>query len=167
MLQFWIVALIFLSPSSTAWATAVGGVDISPLVNSMINIVAAVILAASASIVGILANKLRQWFNVQIDKSEQDKITAIAQQELMKGVVASKALIEEKGWDHAEVHSQVAAIAINAADAALTSHGLNSSDPATIAKMESAVQAQLPAVFTQAAASPATPAAPPPDDKKP
>lgn len=135
-------------------------VDLKPITDTVVNGVAAVAMTLITGGLGLLAVKAKQWFNLQIDKATQDKITAIAQQELMKGVVASKDEIEAKGWDHIDVHNAVAAAAIQGADAALAAHGLDNSDPATIQKMQTAIQAQLPGVFTAAAASPATPAEP-------
>ena len=80
--------------------------------------------------------------------------------------VNSSALITEKGWDHIDVHNQVVGLALNSIVGrfpdVLKGVGLSPdlSDPKNVETITNALKRAMPAAFTAAANSPATPPAP-------
>jgi hypothetical protein len=134
-------------------------VDFQPIVQAVI--------AVFASAIGILGSavlyRLNRRFNLQISVDEEQRFDAALKKALTYGAVKAGNEIRAKGWDSAEVHSEIVATAMQQISTsfpdALSAVGLtaNLDDPKNAQMLTTALERALPEAMAQAAASPATP----------
>lgn len=125
-----------------------------------------------AWLVGQLIQKAAAYFGIKASAEDQAKMDSELKVALTQGFAGATALIDDKGWDHVDVHSHVLASALNfflqrnperstkIATAAGVANPAEPS-PAKDAAVTQSLLARLPDAAASAAASPATAAVKP------
>lgn len=138
-------------------------VNLNPLIEAAVGIG-----ATALSIFGSIAlNALRKRYSAQLSESQATAYQGALDKGLQYAVTQITGEIEKKGWGHIDVRNHAVDIGFNYVLArepeALAGVGLSPKfdDPNTRLVLTQALTRTLPTAFTLAAASPATPAAPP------
>ena len=167
LLLFPIVAFAQTTPMPVTVIPAVSaGVDISGVLNDLLQVAGLVILAIGGTLATIVANKLRTKYGIQVTDAQAAQMQDTANKALTWAITKSSAEIKANGWDHLPTQQGIIADAAQYAVAqfpdVMASAGLDISTPAaqnaTAQKLAATVmQRVLPAAMATAADSPATP----------
>ena len=168
---FGAVALAQGITTDAAPAAASGGIDLSSVLNELLQAIGAILLALVTTLGGIILNKLRAKYGIDVSNAQQAQFTEAASKAVTWAIGESAADIKANGWDHVPTQNLIAqqagAYAVQQFPAILKTAGFDISSPAAEAAAaqrlaDTVMKRVMPDAMAAAAASPATPPAPPP-----
>lgn len=139
--------------------------DITPLTNTLVQLLALVILSIGTAFIGWAANMLHTKWGLDISNSKVAAFDDQLDKAITFGVTQFEAEIKAKGWDDPTVKDKVLGLALSSivtkAPGILNNMGLSTdlTDDKNRDIIMTALMRALPASFAKAAASPATPPA--------
>jgi len=154
------VAALSMAPAAAfaQGAASIGGVDVSPIVNIVLQLIAMVLLAFGAWAVARAAS----WLKINSNSAAVDAFDDALAKAIAAGLQSSTSVIAREGWDSVNVKNATLAAAAPILIAkfpdALKGVGLDPDNPAQISTLvDAALDRAFPEAAAKAAASPATP----------